>query len=112
MTMKPQVLLFALALAAAPLAAAQAQSVPPQAAKAYEGRTVRDAKGVTLGQIDKVVVNADGRPVQVLVRPAGRPTAGVRSLAVSGLSPDGDGFVTPLTKAEFEAMPTVELDRN
>ncbi len=110
--MKPSVLLIAAALAAAPLGAARAQEAPTPAAQAFEGRTVRDAKGVVLGQIDKVVLGGDGRPAQVLVRPIGRPTAGVRSLAVAGLTPSGDGYATPLTKAEFEAMPTVELDRN
>lgn len=90
----------------------QTRAQAPATADAYQGRTVRDAKGGVLGQIDKVVLGASGRPQQVLVRPVGRPAAGVRALAVSGLSVDGDGFTTPLTKAEFEAMPTVELDRN
>lgn len=110
--MKPLVIAFAAALALSAPAAAQSPAGDAPTAQAYEGRTVRDAKGAVLGQIDKVVTNAAGRPVQVLVRAAGRPTGGVRSLAVSGLSPAGDGFTTPLTKAEFEAMPTVELDRN
>ena len=106
-------LVFAAALAAAPLSAlplaahAQAQT---QSADAFQGRTVRDAKGVMLGVIEKVVLDAHGRPAQALVRVVGHPSAGVRSLAVSGLVADGAGFSTPLTKAEFDAMPAVQLE--
>jgi len=104
-------LVLAAALVTAPLsilpAAAQAQA---QAAEAYQGRTVRDAKGVLLGVIEKVVLDARGRPAQALVRVQGHPSAGLRSLAVSGLVADGAGFSTPLTKAEFDAMPAVQLD--
>lgn len=110
--MKPSILVLAAALALSAPAVAQPPAAGAAVAPTYEGRTVRDAKGAVLGQIDKVVLGANGRPAQVLVRPAGRPTAGVRSLAVAGLSADGEGFSTPLTKAEFEAMPTVELDQN
>ncbi len=110
--MKPSILVLAAALALSAPAFAQPPVAGAAAAQTYEGRTVRDAKGVVLGQIDKVVLGPNGRPAQVLVRPAGRPTAGVRSLAVAGLAPDAEGFSTPLTKAEFEAMPTVELDQS
>lgn len=81
-----------------------------QAGDAYQGRAVRDAKGVVLGVIEKVVLDARGRPAQALVRVQGHPSAGLRSLAVSGLVADAAGFTTPLTKAEFDAMPAVQLD--
>ncbi|WP_304170589.1 hypothetical protein [Phenylobacterium aquaticum] len=99
--------LLAAPLAAAPLAAAQAQVLD---APALQGRTVHDVKGVVLGVIEKVVLDARGRPAQVLVRVQGHPSAGLRSLAISGLAADGAGFTTPLSKAEFESMPAVLLD--
>lgn len=110
-------LALAAALLAAPLAAAApvaaqpaSDQTAPAEADAFQGRTVHGPKGVVLGVIEKVVLNARGRPAQVLVRAQGHPSAGLRSLAVTGLTPDGTGFATPLTKAEFEAMPVVVLD--
>lgn len=103
--------ILAAALLAAPISAvpltAQAQV---QGADAFQGRTVRDPKGVALGVVEKLVRDRTGRPAQVLVRVQGHPSAGLRSLAVSGLVADGAGFSTPLTKAEFDAMPAVQLD--
>jgi hypothetical protein len=77
-----------------------------------EGRTVRGAGGVVLGVVEKVIYGANGHPVQVLVRPKGPRPAGPHSLSFAGLSQAPDGLTTPLTKAEFDAMPTVVLDAN
>jgi hypothetical protein len=77
-----------------------------------EGRTVKGAGGVVLGVVEKVIYGADGHPAQVLVRPKGPRPAGPHSLAFAGLSQTADGLSTPLTKAEFDSMPTVVLDAN
>jgi hypothetical protein len=76
---------------------------------ALEGREVSAADGVVLGTIAKVIAGADGRPLQVLVQPKGARAAGPRSLPYKALSPEGDRFVIPLSKAEFDSMPAVEL---
>jgi len=77
-----------------------------------EGRPVRGAGGVVLGVVEKVIYGSNGHPAQVLVRPKGPRPAGPHSLSFSGLSQTADGLSTPLTKAEFDAMPTVVLDSN
>ncbi len=77
-----------------------------------EGRPVRGAGGVVLGVVEKVIYGSNGHPAQVLVRPKGPRPSGPHSLSVSGLSQTADGLSTPLTKAEFDAMPTVVLDSN
>lgn len=81
-------------------------------ASALEGRAVRGAGGVVLGVVERVIYGADGHPAQVLVRPKGPRPAGPHSLSFAGLSQTPDGLTTPLTKAEFDAMPTVQLDAN
>jgi hypothetical protein len=99
--------IFALALlASSGPALAQGQ------ASGLEGRSVRGAGGVVLGVVEKVIYGANGHPVQVLVRPKGPRPAGPHSLSFAGLIQTADGLSTPLTKAEFDAMPTVELDAN
>jgi hypothetical protein len=75
-----------------------------------EGREVRAADGAVLGTIAKVITGADGRPLQVLVQPKGARAAGPRSLPYKALSPEGDRFVIPLSKAEFDSMPAVDLE--
>lgn len=77
---------------------------------ALEGREVRAADGAVLGTIAKVITGADGRPLQVLVQPKGARAAGPRSLPYKALSPEGDRFVIPLSKAEFDSMPAVDLE--
>lgn len=104
--------LLALALAGAAAPAALAQAPTAAAASALEGRTVRGAGGVVLGVVERVVYGADGHPAQVLVRPKGPRPAGPHALSFAGLSQTADGLTTPLTKAEFDAMPTVEVEQN
>lgn len=104
--------LFAAPLSALPVSAqaqAQAQATVKRA-DALRGRPLHDAKGVMLGVIEKVVLDAHGQPAQVLVGVVGHPSVGLRSLSVSGLVADGAGFSTPLTKAEFDSMPAVQLE--
>lgn len=73
------------------------------------GAPVRDASGASLGRIEAVITDANGRPVQVVVRTRG--VAGVRSrsraVPVESLRADGGGFVTPLRRAEFDLLPPV-----
>lgn len=97
-------LTLALMLGAAP---ALAQGVVPA-----EGATVRGAGGVVLGVVERVIYGPAGRPAQVLVRPKGPRPAGPHALSIAGLSVGPDGVSTPLTKAEFDAMPTVEVEPN
>ncbi|HEX5377454.1 MAG TPA: hypothetical protein VFW47_02720 [Phenylobacterium sp.] len=106
--------LFALALLAGSAGAAIAQDPAPAAAQAsqLDGRTVRGAGGAVLGVVERVIYGANGHPAQVLVRPKGPRPAGPRSLSFAGLTQTADGLSTPLTKAEFDAMPTVEIDAN
>jgi len=84
--------------------AAQAQ------APALEGKAVLGQGGVVLGHVERVIYRDNGTPAQVLVRPAGpRMAAGPRSLSYSALRPSGDSLTAPLTQAEFNAMPAVNV---
>ena len=97
--------LFAGAFAALTLAgAAQAQ-----APAALEGKIVRGQDGVVLGVVERVTYRDNGAPAQVLVRPKGPPTAGPRSLSYSALRQEGGELTAPLTQAEFNAMPAVNV---
>lgn len=87
-------------------AAAQAQ-VPASAP--LEGVLVRGQNGVVLGVVERVIYRANGTPAQVLVRPKGAPTAGPRSLAYGALRMEGGDLSAPLTQAEFNAMPAVNV---
>lgn len=87
--------------------AAHAQSSLPSA---MEGRPVYAQDGSVLGYVERVIMRKDGRPGQVLVRPKGpKPAAGPRSLSFASLKAEGDGFTAPVTQAEFNAMPAVEV---
>lgn len=86
--------------------AATAQSTPN-----LEGQVVRGQSGTVLGHVEKVIYRRDGTPAQVLVRPKGPATAGPRSLSYGALKREGEGLVAPLTQAEFNAMPAVEVGK-
>lgn len=88
----------ALASAAALAGSASAQAAPPV------GATVKDKAGVPIGVVERVVSGADGRPYQVLIRQG----AVLRPLLVEALSAKGGGYVTVLSKAEFEILPASE----
>lgn len=103
--LRASVMSLALLLAASTAAAQGASG-------SLEGRTVKGAGGVVLGVVEKVIYGADGHPAQVLVRPKGPRPAGPHSLAFNGLVQTAEGLSTPLTKAEFDSMPTVNLDPN
>jgi hypothetical protein len=68
------------------------------------GQKVKDAKGATVGQVEKIINDADGRPRQVLVR----VTRVLRVLPVDALTRSGDAYVTVLSRAELEALPPAE----
>jgi hypothetical protein len=65
------------------------------------GQKLKDSKGAPVGQIEKVIADADGRPRQVLVRVA----RVLRVLPVDALTRSGDAYVTVLTRAELESLP-------
>ncbi len=81
-------------------------------ASALVGRTVRGRDGVVLGEVERVTLRRDGSPAQVLVRPKGPRPGGPRSLSYSSLRVEGDGLSIPLTLAEFNAMPVIDVDGN
>ena len=108
--LRASILALALATAVAPAALAQAPSAA--ASSGLEGRTVRGAGGVVLGVVERVIYGSDGHPAQVLVRPKGPRPAGPHALSFAGLSQTAEGLSTPLTKAEFDSMPTVEVEPN
>ena len=79
-------------------------------ATALVGRTVHGRGGVVLGEVERVTLRRDGSPAEVLVRPKGPRAGGPRSLAYSSLRVEGEALSTPLTMAEFNAMPAVEVN--
>ncbi len=97
-------LTLVLAIAVSPIAAAQPVSGQ------IEGRSVVGADGKLLGVVEKVVLNSKGQPAQILVRPKDKKASGPHSIAFASLDQTADGLVVPLTLAEFDAMPAVELD--
>lgn len=113
-----------IALAATPvLAAAQAVSADQAGAdvvarssaatvgQRLEGKPVLGAKGDVLGHVERVTATPDGKPGQLLVRPKGMASGGPRSIAFTAVQLTEKGLQTPLTKAEFTAMPGVEPGR-
>jgi hypothetical protein len=98
------VLAAALVGGAAPLGA-QAQPVPAAAPAALVGKPVRGADGKTLGVIEKVITAADGRIRQIQVRTRRGPVSILRTLPFASLKAEGDGFVSVLTQAEYDAIP-------
>lgn len=93
------------ALIIAGVAQAQATSAP------REGQVVRGQNGVVLGEVERVIYRSNGAPAQILVRPRGPASSGPRSLSVAAVRAEGDSLSAPLTQAEFNAMPVVNLDR-
>jgi hypothetical protein len=80
-------------------APAFAQPAPAELPRA--GEKLKDAKGAVLGQIERVVSDADGHPRQVLVRVA----RVLHVLPIEALTRSGDAYVTVLSRAELEALP-------
>lgn len=78
--------------------------------KPVEGQTVRAMDGAVLGLVTRVVTDPAGRPTQVLVQPKGARTASPHSLSVKSLTESPEGLKAPITKAEFDAMPVVDLE--
>lgn len=102
----------ALALAQAPSADqagldANARVSAAAASQALQGKPVLGAQGAVLGHVERVTASADGKPGQVLVRPRGLQAGGPRSIAFAAVTMTEKGLSTPLTKAEFAAMPAV-----
>ncbi|MET3526912.1 hypothetical protein [Phenylobacterium koreense] len=80
-----------------------------QPASSLEGKIVRGQSGTVLGYVERVITRRDGTPAQVLVRPKGPAAAGPRSLAYKSLKFEGGDLTAPLTQAEFNAMPAVQV---
>jgi hypothetical protein len=79
-------------------ALARAQTPPPV------GAEVRDAKGKPVGKVEKIILGADGRPKQVLVR----VERVLRALPVEALQRSGDAYVAVLNLAEIAALPPAD----
>lgn len=105
-SMKIRILLSAVLVAALGASSALAQS----AIRLAEGQVVHAVDGAVLGQVARVVSDASGRPTQVLVQPKGARTPAPHSLSVKSLTETADGLKAPITKAEFDAMPVVDLE--
>ena len=102
--MKTPVALMAFLVSALGATAAPAQVRP------VTGETVRAVDGAVLGVVQQVVLDAAGRPSQVLVQPKGARNQPPHSLSVKSLTESPDGLKAPITKAEFDAMPGVDLE--
>ena len=68
------------------------------------GQKLKDSQGATVGQIEKIISDSDGRPRQVLVR----VTRVLRVLPVDALTRSGDAYVTVLSRAELESLPAAD----
>jgi hypothetical protein len=89
--------LFAAAVLLGP-GLALAQAAPPV------GAEVRDDKGKPVGKVERIILGADGRPKQALVR----VDRVLRALPVEALQRTGDAYVAVLTRAEIAALPPAE----
>lgn len=96
-------------LLAAVLALTISGAAHAQAPAELEGKPVHGQGGVLLGHVEKVILRADGTAAQVLVRPKGQMAGGPRSLSRAALTVQADGLSAPLTQAEFNAMPAVDV---
>ena len=68
------------------------------------GAEVRDGKGANVGKVEKIVLGADGRPRQVLVR----VDRVLRALPVEALQRSGEAYVAVLSQAEIAALPPAD----
>jgi hypothetical protein len=96
--------LLAVALGGTPTAAQPNPAAPLTAAQPRPGQKLKDSKGATLGQIEKVIADSDGRPRQVMVSVA----RVLRILPVDALTLSGDAYVTVLTRGELESLPPAD----
>ena len=95
---------LAVTLSAAPAGAQAGPTPDATAAQPRLGQKVTDAQGAALGQIEKIISDAQGRPRQVLVSVA----RVLRVLPLDALTPAGDAYVTVLTREELESLPSAE----
>jgi hypothetical protein len=93
-----------LALAWGGCAAAQPAATDAVASAPRPGQKLKDSKGQTVGEIEKIIADAEGRPRQVLVR----VTRVLRVLPVDALARSGDAYVTVLSRAELESLPAAD----
>lgn len=77
---------------------ALAQAAPPV------GAEVRDDKGKPVGKVERIIVGADGRPKQALVR----VDRVLRALPIEALQRTGEAYVAVLSRAEIAALPPAE----
>ena len=96
---------LALLASAAVLGPGLARAQPPSnpAAPAV-GAEVRDEKGKPVGKVERIILGADGRPKQVLVR----VERVLRALPVEALQRSGDVYVAVLSQAEIAALPPAD----
>jgi hypothetical protein len=77
---------------------AHAQAAPPV------GAEVRDDKGKPVGKVERIILGADGRPKQVLVR----VDRVLRALPVEALQRSGEVYVAVLSRGEIAALPPAD----
>jgi hypothetical protein len=77
---------------------ARAQAAPPV------GAEVRDDKGKPVGKVERIILGADGRPKQAIVR----VDRVLRALPVEALQRSGDAYVAVLSRAEIASLPPAE----
>jgi hypothetical protein len=91
---------LALLIGATPAAAlAQGSDAAPPI-----GAEVKDVKGAPVGKVEKIILGADGRPRQALVRVDGV----LRALPVEALQRSGQAYAAVLSRAEITALPPAE----
>lgn len=95
---------LAVALSGTPAGAQLNPAADIAAAPPRLGQKLKDSKGATVGQIEKIIADADGRPRQVLVSVA----RVLRVLPLDALTRSGDACVTVLTREELESLPAAD----
>jgi len=93
--------LAAAALLGPGLARAQA---PSTLAAPPVGAEVRDDKGKPVGKVERIILDAEGRPKQALVR----VDRVLRALPIEALQRSGEAYVAVLSRAEITALPPAD----
>jgi len=102
--MRPKSTLALLALAALAAGVMMQPSVAAAQAAPPVGSPVKDKAGATIGVVERIILGQDGRPYQLMIRQG----AVLRPLLAEAVTPRGGGYVTVLSKAEFEILPAAD----
>jgi len=81
--------------------------------QALIGRTIQNAAGETVGEIENVIIDEDGRVEYVVVGVGGFLGVGEKQVALAwdelAVADNGETVVTAVTKEQLEALPQHEL---